>query len=540
MTASTGTEVAEVNHDGGVDRPTVLDRNPRLAIMVFAALCAGSIALYLWAGRDQWFYLDDWDFLAGRRATSITDLLRPHNEHWSTWSMLAYRAMWSVVGLHAYWPYQLLAILNHLAIATLLRVVMRRAGVGPWLATAAAAVFLLFGAGVENAVVAFQVQFASPVTFGLLQLLAADHDGPIERRDWLGLLAGLVAISSSGIGVAMVVGVGVAVLLRRGWRAAAFQTAPLAAIYPWWWLVYGHDGVQRFHSTASQIVEFVVDVHREVFGSLSAVSIIGLLLVPVTVFGLGVAWRRAGLRDARRTLAAPIGLVAAGLVFAVATGYGRAWAREDVATTGRYLHVTAALVLPAVAVAIAEIHRHWPIASWVSLAALLAAVPVNVASALDYAKDRPYILGDRRTVLALISVPSAMEAPRELRPLGFGGKDVTMGWLQDGRRAGRIPTLEVVEPRVAQRAEWTLTFLQTDEGIETTDCGPVGPGLVRDLAAGDAIHLASGRLQLLDAQHPALQPLMFVATDGDTIRARAPVTVGLRSPAVLERAIVCE
>ena len=64
--------------------------------------------------------------------------------------------------------------------------------------------------------------------FGLVQLLLADHEGPIDRRDWLALLAGLAALMCSGVAIAMVLVVGIAMLLRRGWRIALLQTVPLA------------------------------------------------------------------------------------------------------------------------------------------------------------------------------------------------------------------------------------------------------------------------------------------------------------------------
>ena len=49
---------------------------------------------------------------------------------------------------------------------------------------------MFFGAGAENILVVFQITFVGALVFGLVQLLLADHDGPIDRRDWFGLLAG--------------------------------------------------------------------------------------------------------------------------------------------------------------------------------------------------------------------------------------------------------------------------------------------------------------------------------------------------------------
>ena len=62
-----------------------------VATVVFAVVVVAAVPLYLWRGRHQWFYLDEWDYLVARRATSLHDLLRPHNEHWQTLPILAYR-----------------------------------------------------------------------------------------------------------------------------------------------------------------------------------------------------------------------------------------------------------------------------------------------------------------------------------------------------------------------------------------------------------------------------------------------------------------
>ena len=141
--------------------------------------------------------------------------------------IVVYRVLWQVVGLRSYVPYVGLAIVLHLVAAALLRVVMRRAGVRPWTATLAASVFVLFGAGAQDILWAFQITFTGALVFGLMHLLLADHDGPIDRRDWLGLGAGLLGLMCSGVAVTMVIVVGIATLLRRSWRVAALHTVPL-------------------------------------------------------------------------------------------------------------------------------------------------------------------------------------------------------------------------------------------------------------------------------------------------------------------------
>ena len=115
------------------------------------------------------------------RSGSVDDLFRPHFQHWTTLPILPYRLLWTVVGIRSYVPYQALIVVLHLAAAALLLVVMRRAGVRPWIATVAAGAFVFFGSGAENILVAFQITFVGSLVFGLAQLLLADHDGPLDR-----------------------------------------------------------------------------------------------------------------------------------------------------------------------------------------------------------------------------------------------------------------------------------------------------------------------------------------------------------------------
>jgi hypothetical protein len=199
--------------------------------VVFAVVELYALVLWLVLGRFQWFYFDEWDFLAARKAGDLGDLFRPHNEHWSTIPILSYRVLYSFVGLRSYLPYQFVVVALHVTAAWLLWLIMRRARVQPWLATAAASLFALFGSGYQDIISAFQVGFTGALVLGLTHLLLADHDGPSDRRDWLGLLAGLAGLMMAGVAVTMVIVVGLAVLLRRGWRAALLHTAPLAGCY---------------------------------------------------------------------------------------------------------------------------------------------------------------------------------------------------------------------------------------------------------------------------------------------------------------------
>src|SRR5262249_9166068 len=137
--------------------------------------------------------------------------------HWSTVPILAFRALYEVFGLHSYRPYQFFVIVLHLSVCVLLWVIMRRAGVQAWIATACAGAFIFFGPGQQNIIWAFQIGFTGSVAYGLAQLVLADHDGPIDKRDFIGLGFGFLSLLSSSVSVAIALVVSISTFIRREW-----------------------------------------------------------------------------------------------------------------------------------------------------------------------------------------------------------------------------------------------------------------------------------------------------------------------------------
>ena len=176
-------------HDAEIEHSRDDGTAERIARWTFVGLEAVALVFFLVAGRYLWFGGDEWDFLAGR-GLSLHDLLAQHGGHLVALPLVIFRALFAVFGLRSYLPYQLVAIVLHLMTAWLLRAVIRRAGAGPWIATAGASLLLFFGAGAQNILTAFQITFTGALAFGFGQLLLADHDGALDRRDWLGTGSG--------------------------------------------------------------------------------------------------------------------------------------------------------------------------------------------------------------------------------------------------------------------------------------------------------------------------------------------------------------
>jgi hypothetical protein len=414
----------------------------RAALVTFAVVEAVALPVLFVLVRDRWFWNDDWAFLSHRLQWDPHVLFRNYYGHWSTLPNLVYWALWSTVGAR-YSVYQLFGITLHLVAAALLRWVMRRAGASPWMSTVIAGAFIFFGTGAENIAVAFQIVFVGALVFGLVQLLLADHDGGINRRDWLGLLAGLAALMCSDVAIPMVAAVGGAALMRRGWRAALFHTIPLAIVFVVWWSTAGDHPSSLLRATPSEVVRFVGIGIGAVFGGLGDRWFVGALLALM----LGVGWwllepwrSKAVLARQSQTIALAVGAV---LFFGITAleradpaleGLGPAAGRRS-----RYVYVAAAMLLPALAVAATAIVQRWRRLFIPVTIVLLIGVPGNVDRLRDYNSLFPFT-GYRRDILALATSPFADQVPTMVVPVP-DGQGMTIGWLRDAARAGRFPSL---------------------------------------------------------------------------------------------------
>jgi hypothetical protein len=508
-------------------RPT---RRVDPATLVFALVLLGAFFFYLVLARRIWFFRDDWEFLAGRELT-VDDLLRQHGGHLTALHVLVYRVMFYVFGLRSYVPYQLLSIGLHLTLAALLYAVMRKADVASWIAAAGASLFALFGTGGQDILWGFQIEFTGAVVLGLTQTLLASHDGPINRRDWLGLLAGFLALMCTSVAITMVGVAGLATLIRRNWRAAAFHVVPLAAAWVAWWLKYGTDS-----STADELSQVVQWVRRGVVGvfdGLGQLPLVGVLLAVMLVVGFVLAWLDTDPAERRRRLAVPTAMLAGSLGFIVLTGVNRASFGVRFATSSRYLHIAAALLIPALGVAAAAIFRRWRVLGPVVVALLLVGIPGNLDATSDNFAPERYFDAYEHTFRTLPRMDLAKEVPRDVRPELVNAPWVTVGWLRDMARQGRIPRPERPStPQETATHELRLSLQQLDEA-DPSGCEALPAPVERELDVGDELAVrGTVRIQLVDDETgvmstPVTYGASFLTGAGPhTLRAVAgPMTV---------------
>jgi hypothetical protein len=509
------------------------DRIARLALAVFVVVAIAVLPVVLLLARRYWFFWDEWDFLAGRDGGSVDDLLRPHNEHWSTLPILAYRALWRLFGLRTYVPYQVVSVALHVTVAALLRVVMRRAGVGPWIATAAASLFALFGAGDQNIVWPFQMAWTAAMAFGITQLLLADHDGPIVRRDWIALLAGLLGVLCSGIAVTMTIVVGMAMLIRRGRRVAVFQTAPLGVVYLIWWLAYARDSYEARAGSLGLVVRFVAYGLWGTFDALGQLPAVGIGLAVLLVIGLVLAWRPLERNTLRRGAAVPAAMLVGPAVFLLITALGRGAAfGASAGRSSRYLYIVAAFLLPGLAIAADAVARRWRILTPAVLVVLVVGIPGNIKLFADHSngKNADFQLGYKRLILAVGHVRFARDVPRSEQVDPVFADDLTIGWLLDGMTSGQVPHPGPIEPADAATTSLGLALRQSPFGKAMEPCHTLDSPLTRRLEKGESIGIDGGELAVVYLPDGAASsyPVRFNATKGPRLAATAgPLTLRL-------------
>lgn len=310
-------------------------------------------AVLLRANRNQWFFGDEWDFIARRSSTSLRDLFAPHNEHWSTIPILIYRILVETVGLHSYVPFIAIVILLHLCVTTLLWRLLLQNGSNRWVATALAAVFMLLGSGAENLLWAFQIGFVGSVLVGILLLLLVNHDGSADRRDVAAVAVATFGLMLSGVTVTMVAVASVCIALRRDVRQAlGFALLP-AAVYVVWLVAIGHEGLGVHPHTVDSFFQVPQYTWRGLSTGLETTSGVAgsgiFLLFSLVAF----AFTRSDL--ARGQDAAAFAGIAGGVLLFLTLGVGRTGLGVDQAAASRYFYIEMALLLPFVGTALSVV-----------------------------------------------------------------------------------------------------------------------------------------------------------------------------------------
>ena len=317
----------------------------RADVLVGVAAVAGFVVLVV-LGLGLTFFADEWSMIADRSVTA-SNLLEPFNEHWLAATIVVYRAMLAVFGLHTYVPYLALLAALHVLVGVLVYLLVRRRTTRP-IAVGIAVIVFLFGSGFENLFWGIQIDFvgATALGFGALLLLDDVPTLPGPRRAVAAAAMLTIAVMTSGYGLFVLALVGLDVLLdRRRWRWLVPLAVP-AVLYVAWYLVYGRTGIATHGNpfTAERLAAvpgFVFEGASAAFGAaVGGGDLIGRVVV------IGVVGWIVWLVVRRRTVPrrAVVALLAIAAQYTL-VGVVRVQLGDDAATYTRYTYLSGMLAL---------------------------------------------------------------------------------------------------------------------------------------------------------------------------------------------------
>jgi hypothetical protein len=367
-----GESAMEAAIETRLDSPAALEaigtQTKRLAYVVHVASLVLGAAAILWIDRHMWFLWDEWNFFnyihpAFERRDWVTFFFQPYIGHWIAVPNLLWEIAYRIGGLHHYFVYLIPVLTAHVGVVALVRVALRRADVGPWLATALVLLVLLTGPGAANLAFGWQIEFVGALFFGLAQLLISDHDGPVDWRDAAGLLLGLLGLMCSEVFLAMIVMIGVNLVLRGRWQAAAVGVLPLVAAFAIWYVAIGHVvpttvGLQPNFPipapTAARMAQLPSFAWRGISSTLDGLTGLAGFAGALMVLTLGLA-ARFGFVPPQKGTGLAYSMALAAVAFFFITAYGRIQNGVGYASEGRYLYIGAALFLPLIGAVVARV-----------------------------------------------------------------------------------------------------------------------------------------------------------------------------------------
>ena len=196
-------------------KPSLIDPvNGRLWQIALVVLLAATAALMFHLTRGLTFNLDEWTVVTQRRGPGAPSLLEPHNEHLTLLFFMVFLGLLKLGGLDAFALMMVPLVALQLALGYLLFVITKRR-LGAGVALGVAAFALLSGLAYENFLIPGQAaqMFSIVAGVGAFALL----DRPRTRRTDLALVAlVLVTLTSSGLGIPILLGLAVELALTRG------------------------------------------------------------------------------------------------------------------------------------------------------------------------------------------------------------------------------------------------------------------------------------------------------------------------------------
>jgi hypothetical protein len=491
----------------------------RAAIVAHLVSLAAGFAICLYLTRHQWFFNDEWEFFARMLPGRQLHLLVPHNEHWSTIPLLAYKALFTAFGLRSYIPYLVVLLCVHVLAAHLVWRTMRRVGVNIWIATVLCVAFLVMGGGDENIVSAFQISFVGSLVFGLAAMLLVERSGPFGpvrlAVSWLLLVGGLMC---SGVGVTMVVTAGVVTMLRHGLRRALAVVSVPAVVYVAWFLAYGRSGLGVAPVDRQSLLMVPAYIWSGLTSAIEGFSgLVGFGGAAVIGIIVWAVWRK----ELAWAAALAVGGVAGAIVFYLIDAVGRSSLGVDQSVASRYVYISIALLLPAIGLILTSLARRNRIAQ---VAAFLLAAYVVAHCGTELVQGSEQWAQLKQTSKGqILAAAQLLESGTPLvgtQPDPKWAPQLTVSDLQEMQSLGDLPSAAGVSPQDLLTAESLLLLSVSAAGTPSTPASiHVAEGL-----GGRALSVAGGCVTVSSYGAPYTVTITFTTPGEATLTQDAADT----------------
>jgi hypothetical protein len=168
---------------------------------------------------------------------------------------------------------------------------------------------------------------------------------------------------------------------------------------------------------------------------------------------------------------------------------------EDVGRAGRYVHLLAACLLPALAIAADVLMRRWKVLVPAFGVLFIVGIWGNI-NAIEQTGTERFRLGPKDYLLAVGQTPVADDVPARTQILGLSGPEVTMGWVRSGVGSGHIPTPSYGEKQLASVA---LSIALEVHAVDSASnrCAPLGGPVQRQLQEGASFDVRNGPVSVV-------------------------------------------
>ncbi len=391
---------------------TVSSRSSTVSRAVLAVLMVAVAAFLYYETRGTTLLADEWKWALYRRSNTIGTFLTPHNEHFSLVPLVIYRLLFATVGIGNYAPYRAMVIAGHLGCVVLVYAYAVRR-VGSFLALCAAVLILFLGPGWQNMMWPFQIAWLISLGAGIGALLLLDRDDRVG--DVAACVLAGVSLASSGVGIAIALGLAVELAVgRRRWRDAWIVAIPLV-LFGLWWLRYQQaTPASPIHTVPGFVADSAASALSALVGLAGNVVTAqqsGTLLRwgrPLEILALvALIWRLVALR---RVPPRALTLITMVLSFWVITGFGRGLLGPTSVFPSRYLYIAGVLIVLLAVELARDVRVRWPVGAIVGCVVAAAAI-VNVGILRDAGASLRRVAQFTRADLGALDISRRIASP---------------------------------------------------------------------------------------------------------------------------------